>query len=379
MVGVFVLLATLLLIGGLAYYIWHTAQRKGWFLLRLPYYTQLDAAAGLNVGDPVKLMGFNAGQITFITALPPFSGKNVYVEFTVQDPYIGYMWTDSYVRLSSGDVFGKRYLELVQGGTTGQTNLAPTYDVRKFTNWNVVRSKAVAQWSPDDKKWIPPQRKGYYLNAEEKPALAAQLEGVVQQVTAALPGIFNLTNQLGVVLSNTAALTAQAEQVLATTRPALSNFALITANLTNPVGSLGQWILPTNLQTGLESTLTTANRTLDSVDQTVIAANTNLTAISGSLVKSLDNLAGITSNLNTQVQANSNILSGISSTVTNADIMLQGLRRHWFLKGPFKEINKEEDEQRKALEALREQRQKPSAEPRRRRFDLPWRAGKDRP
>lgn len=381
-VGVFVLLATLLLIGGLAYYVWHTAQRKGWFLLRLPYFTTLESAAGLNVGDPVKLMGFNAGQITKITAAAPFSGYNVYVEFLVQDPYIGYMWNDSYVRLTSGDVFGKRYLELVQGGTTEEKNLQPTYNITNYTSWNVKHSKVLGQWDPTSTNFIPwrPTTQPYFLHAQETPALAAQLEGVVKQVTDALPGLFELTNQFGVVLSNTASITARTDDALANLRPALSNFAIITANLTNPVGSLGEWLIPTNLQAGLETTLDTANRTLDSVDKTVVSANTNLNTISQGLAVNLENLAGITSNLNAQVQANSNILSGISSTVTNADVMLQGLRRHWFLKGPFKEINKAEEEQLKAIEDLRRQETReaaPETQPRR-RFTLPWRAGKHR-
>jgi hypothetical protein len=378
LVGIFVLLATLLLLGGLAYYVYHTAQRKGWFLMRLPYWTTLESAAGLNVGDPVKLMGFNAGQITEITAGEPFAGYNVWVQFVVQDPYIGYMWNDSYVRLTSGDVFGKRYLELVQGGTTGEKDLRPTYDITNFTRWKIDQKTVLGQWDNKKKKFLPwdPKTKGYELRAEERPALAAQLESVAQQVTAALPGIWNLTNQLGTVLSNTASITTEAQNALATLRPALTNFNLISANLTNPVGSLGQWILPTNLQTGLETTLETANKTLDSVNTTVVSANTNVTAIAASLITSLDNLGNITSNLNNQVQANSNLLTGISSTVTNADVMLQGLRRHWFLKGSFKEVNKAEEEQKKALEELRRQQSGEPEPKKRRRFSLPWSAGK---
>src|SRR4051794_37554572 len=80
-VGIFVTLATLLLLAGFGYYLYDTAHRKGWFLLKLPYHTFVESAAGLNVGDPVKLMGFNAGEITKITAMPPFSYYgNVYIE-----------------------------------------------------------------------------------------------------------------------------------------------------------------------------------------------------------------------------------------------------------------------------------------------------------
>ena len=47
--------------------------------------------------------------------------------------------------------------------------------------------------------------------------------------------------------------------------------------------------------------------------------------------------ASITSNLNMQVQANSNILATISQTITDADTLIQGLKRHWLLRSAFKD------------------------------------------
>ena len=77
-------LATLLLAAGFVYYIYHTAQRKGWFLTKAAYFIFVDSAAGLKVGDPVKLMGFDVGKITRIDAQPPGEYFNVYVEFRSQ-------------------------------------------------------------------------------------------------------------------------------------------------------------------------------------------------------------------------------------------------------------------------------------------------------
>jgi len=51
---------------------------------------------------------------------------------------------------------------------------------------------------------------------------------------------------------------------------------------------------------------------------------------------SLDNLADITGDLRTQVHSNSNVLSQISSAVIASDELIQGLKRHWFLRGAFK-------------------------------------------
>src|ERR1035441_9257632 len=70
-VGWFVFLATALLLFGFGYYIYHTAERKGWFLIKAPFHTFVRSSAGLNVGDPVVMMGFPVGQITLIHVTEP--------------------------------------------------------------------------------------------------------------------------------------------------------------------------------------------------------------------------------------------------------------------------------------------------------------------
>ena len=113
-VGLFVTLATLLMVAGFAYYIFHTAHRKGWFLTKVVYSTSIQNAAGLKVGDPIKLMGFPAGDITDIVPNSPDDIFNVTVFFRVTDPNFGYLWTDSKVRVTA-DLLGSRYLELIKG------------------------------------------------------------------------------------------------------------------------------------------------------------------------------------------------------------------------------------------------------------------------
>src|SRR6188768_456576 len=78
-VGWFVLLATALLLFGFGYYIYNTAERKGWFISRATYFTFTERATGLKVGDPVVLMGFEVGQITLIDTMDPWSSYNVYI------------------------------------------------------------------------------------------------------------------------------------------------------------------------------------------------------------------------------------------------------------------------------------------------------------
>src|SRR6185436_4834540 len=123
LVGLFVSIAALLMICGLAFYVHQVGQRKGWFLRKLPYFTYVRSGAGLKVGDPVRLMGFDVGKITEVTALPPdFYYGNVYVAFLVHEPNHGYLWDDSRARVAARDFLGNRVVELTKG-----TNGAPSY------------------------------------------------------------------------------------------------------------------------------------------------------------------------------------------------------------------------------------------------------------
>jgi ACT domain-containing protein len=111
-------------------------------------------------------------------------------------------------------------------------------------------------------------------------------------------------------------------------------------NLTNPVGSLGDWLIPTNINWQIFSTLITLTNTLSNTDS-------NLTAVAENIQRTLNNLADITSNLNMQVQANTNILSEISNLITNADGFIQGLKRHWLLRSAFKPQKTEQKDTKK--------------------------------
>src|SRR5207302_10028385 len=100
-----------------AYYVYNTAERKGWFKTKAPYFTFADRATGLKVGDPVNLMGFDVGQITRIDAQPPWDYQHaVYVEFEIKSPYYGYLWTEgSRAKVTTADLLGKRILEVTKG------------------------------------------------------------------------------------------------------------------------------------------------------------------------------------------------------------------------------------------------------------------------
>src|SRR5579871_425108 len=113
-VGWFVMLATLLLLFGFGFYIYKTAERKGWFTPKFKYETSLNDASGLKVGDPVKLMGSPVGEITEIIPNKPDDYYGLTVRFTILKPHYGYIWDDSKVVVSS-DLLGNRILQITKG------------------------------------------------------------------------------------------------------------------------------------------------------------------------------------------------------------------------------------------------------------------------
>jgi len=382
-VGWFVLLAAGLLLFGFGYYIYNTAERKGWFKIKALYYTYTEGASGLKEGDPVKLMGLDVGQITQIEPMAADQFQhNMYIEFALKSPYYGYIWTTgSKARIATADLLGKRVLEVTKG-----TGGHPTYifiplrvvsveglqnlsgwekwvlgqDVYDHTGTNLLlaaltplsnnlapikqsglkelrvvdggakpQKHITALWN-DQEGWYDAfvKNKKYFLKADESPAVGDRLEAMLKQVESALPDILNLTNQLANVLSNSASLTSNLNVVAVGARPAVSNLAKATANLEQP-GALGEWLLPTNLNSRLD-------KMLGNADLTMTSAQTNLAALAQNLENSLNNLANLTSNLNNQVEVNTNLLSGISKTIVDTDNFVQGLKRHWLLRSAFK-------------------------------------------
>lgn len=389
-VGWFVGLATLLMMAGFVFYVYHTADRKGWLVTKIPYFTLAETAAGLHVGDPVKLMGFDVGEITRIDAQPPGDLFNVYVEFTIKHPYYGYLWTvGSQARVTAADFLGKRFIEVTKGvrgvpthieweleshsiaETRALKDLSQKYlaqEIRQGTLNTVVvpalegpltldvldqiealgveqilitdkrkKKKAItAVWDDLAGMYVPYDKHPgpYWLAPIESPALTERLEALVSQVEKALPGILVLTNQISEVLSNSSRLLLDADTMVVSAKPVITNLALISGLLTNGQGALGEWLIPTNLNQELEHTLGAASSVLFSTE-------TNLATVTAGLNATLLNVAMMTSNLNAQVQSNDQILSQISKGIVDADQLVQGLKQHWLLRSAFKDKEKD--------------------------------------
>ena len=388
LVGVFVGFAALLMVAGLAFYIHQRAQRKGWFDQKVPYFTFVHSAAGLKVGDPVKLLGFDVGEITKIIAQPPEdSYYDVFVAFEVKEPHFGYLWEDSRAKIGASDFLGKRFIELSKG-TNGpatylrhpikevslqdasslsftnelffldnvhdgtKTNLLAGLNTR-FTREALDRIIAAASvtslrlfdrgtktkrptglWDDKQGRYRSPDendetRKGYFLVPDESPALTERLEAVVNLVETALPNVLALTNQLQRVLDNAATTTAHADELLIGARPIVTNLTRITENISDPKGSLGEWLIPPSLGLQLTQALASANSVLTNSDA-------QITALASGLDLTLENLANLTSNLHAQVSANTNVVSDLSRLIIDTDDMVQGLKRHWLLRSAFK-------------------------------------------
>jgi MlaD protein len=379
-VGWFVFLATALLLFGFGYYIYHTAERKGWFLIKAKFHTYVQSSAGLNVGDPVLMMGFQVGQITLIHAMPPRDPHNVRVEFEILDPYFRYLWTGgSYLKVNAADFLGKRQLEITRGTNgyalvvtqpiflktidelrqlvsedPGQWQLSQdvldansnlvfgaytmldasnlqalagmnlaSNSVYAYNNQERDKHSIVASWSGRLHRYkiFTPDDDTAWIHAVESPPISDQLQAMVLQVQQALPNVLALTNRIVAVLDHTADATSNLNVAVVETRPLLTNFAVLSSQLREP-GGLGVWMLGTN---GAQQT------------QSVVAnVDTNLLLLS----LTLDHLADITSNLNAQVQANTNMLGVVSKTVGDADDFVQGLKRHWLFRSAFRKENK---------------------------------------
>ena len=366
-VGWFVLLAGLLLVTGFVYFLWHTAQRKGWFVQKVPFCTCLNTATGVKPGDPVKMMGFNIGEVTRVIPNEPSAYYNVTIYFEIRhdtNGYVGYVWNDSKVRITAADFLGSRALEIVKGRegipifSVIKSEQDPSGVIQGILNLNFLKAlqkegkDPLASFKINPNPFYLPYTNAtpWYVEPDESPALTERLEQVLGQAEKALPNLLGLTNRINQVLDNAILLTSNLNLAVHETRPTLTNAQVmladvdrlvkdlgpiitnvqqITTRLKDPNGSLGDWLFPTNLKAQVEFTLAHAN-------QSVAQNQTNIDFLVGSINRTLDNLAGITGNLNRQVNANTNVVADVSNLIHDTDLLVQSLRNHWFFRSAFK-------------------------------------------
>lgn len=370
-VGWFVFLATLLLLFGFGYYLYNVAVERGWFVTKAKFHVYLTTSTGLNVGDPVTIMGFSVGHITSVIPMRPGTAHNVRVEFEVFDPYFRYIWSKgSFVKVNPAGFLDQRKIEVTRGtngyaicvtqpvqvftnlddlkadvdSQPGQwqlaqevydpgsnllfraytwltdSNLARIWDlnlpsVTAYNNRESPRHHVVAWWHPRDHAYeeFTTNEDTAWLPVDETPPVADRLQAMISDVQNALPNFLALTNQLTRILNNSAQVTSNLNKTVMETHPVLNNANLFISRL------------DTNLNISIGET----HPLLTNANVLVANLNTNVTA-------TLENLATITSNLNAQVQANSNMLGGIAKTIHDYDTFVQGLKRFWLLRHLYK-------------------------------------------
>jgi hypothetical protein len=393
-VGWFVFLATALLLFGFGYYLYHAAEHKGWFLEKAKFYTYINSASDLNLGDPVYLMGFQVGVVTRISAEPPRTHHDVRIDFVINQindsgptpvPYYSYVWSHgSEVKLNSTSFLGKRGLTITRG-TNGfgiystrspQTlSLAQAQKLSNPDDWrlaenifdassnlvfrawttslvqsNLTRIAAmkpesliafhitdihrhlVGVWDESGQRY----QKFDYLVASNAYELPAEESPDISDELQAMVA------QVKVALPNVLALTNQLTAVLNNAANATSNLNVViaaahplVANFAAISGDLRGPGALGDWVLGRNASLQLEGA-LTNANLLLANVDTNLDVLTGQIGLTLINLADITSNLNAQVQANSNLLWGISKTVADADSFIQGLKHHWLLRSAFK-------------------------------------------
>jgi ABC-type transporter Mla subunit MlaD len=316
-VGLFVAVAGVLMLVGFLYYLYHTAERRGWFVPSSPYFTFVHSADGLKIGDPVLLMGFSVGEITQIEAQPPENYYNVYVAFEVRRPYYGYVWTDSKARIITGDLFGSRRIEV----TKGVDGMPTVYEQEGRVKDILVKNKEQTY----QKVALAESPKGVFLEPLEEPTITQRAEKLLDGLERQLPAILDqvekqlpaVLNQVEKVLASADSMVKNVDAVAADARPILANIERITMHLRDPDGSLGEWLLPPELREEMGATLTTLKGNLKALNKTL----SNVTAMTGSLRR--------------QVESNDQILDEISNLVIETDDLVKGLKRIWLLRGAF--------------------------------------------
>jgi predicted nucleic acid-binding Zn-ribbon protein len=151
-----------------------------------------------------------------------------------------------------------------------------------------------------------------------------------------LPNILALTNRLNDILDEGITAAETANKLLTSAQPVVDNLEKITDQITDPEGSLGEWLLPPDIREQLTNALAAANATLANANGTLTNVDARISALAVELERALENLSSITSNLNAQVAANPNLVKEISDAINHADELVQGLKRHWLLRSAFK-------------------------------------------
>ena len=334
LVGVFLLITGVLMVGVFAYFVRHTAIERGWFLTKVPYYTYVADATGVQVGTQVTMMGFNIGEVTLVDQMPmdPWyatNNYNVFIGFRVRDPYQGYILTDSVVRVGAGDLLGARSLEV----SRGRSGL-PTVKTAKDQPMLMLSDAFRYEPSLTNRTYAPLEKSknGFWLPAEEAFPIQQRVTDIANAVNAALPGIFGLTNQVNPSLKNLDLLMLSLRDTLPKVEGLMGDvrgtLQAVDPLLRTP-GGIGDLLVPTNLNAQLTTTLSNLNPGSGPIGLTLSNLNLRMTEVGTTL-----------SNVNLQLQSNTNLVRNadlLTRDVASLAVTLETLfKRHWLFRSAYR-------------------------------------------
>jgi hypothetical protein len=307
----------------------------GFFIKQVPYYTYLRDGSSVKVGTPVKMLGFTIGEVVQIDTAPDDSwhrseGFNVFVRFLVRDPYQGYIFTDSKLKVSGMpiDIAGGNFLEVTRSQGLGIPTTALATNVPGGRTLGVLWDKyaynlgraEVTNFIRYDP--VTPDDKGYFLRTEVTGDLIGELTLLVPKIREA----FAKPGGLGDLLFPTN-LSSRFD------RPGgLGEITVTLTNLNAQIGGIGSLVsnldatvpvLLTNLNSTLPPLVTQVNRQIQGVGPLVSNLNTTLP---GTLVEVERTLGTV----------RSNTLPAVDGVLTNSSEFVGGLKRHWLFRGAFK-------------------------------------------
>lgn len=234
LVVVFLVVAVLSAAGFITWFVRTTAEARGWWVTEVPYYTYVSQATGIHEGTPVQLMGYRVGRVTHVDPVNlerrrswdyySTNNFNVFVAFTIREPYPGYINTDSRVTIGGFPVefAGGVTLDISVGSPEALvtiTNLpgghlgvlwerfafeAPSADrTNKFLKYGAITNGS----------------KGYYLTLDQSETLLAQAQrimGKVDRISGVIDGTLpRATADLEKILGRVGNITAQLEPRMA--------------------------------------------------------------------------------------------------------------------------------------------------------------------
>lgn len=256
MVVLFLVVAVISGAGLAAWFIRTTGEARGWWVTEVPYYTYVSQANGIHEGTPVQLMGYTVGRVTHVEPVNlerrrswdyyATNNFNVFVAFTIRDPYPGYINTDSRVTIGGFPVE-------VAGGVTLDVSVGSLDALVTITN--LPGGRIGVLWDQFAYKLPSTDRtnlflkygaitngaKGYYLAPDQSETLLAQAQrimGKVDRISGIVDGTLpKVTASLDTILRQVVDITAKLE-------PALGKD-----------GGLGELLFPTNTKAKLNQVL----------------------------------------------------------------------------------------------------------------------------